>query len=163
MDSLSISNDPLFVSDTDLHARAAAVDSAGTPLAEVTDDIDDDIRDSNFPDMGADEFDEGVSGINDNQNTVALELIPEKFVVFQNYPNPFNPSTTIKFGLPEADQVNISVFNMLGQKIATLVNTRMEAGYHEINFQVNSLASGMYIYQIRAGKYVESRRMSILK
>ena len=104
-----------------------------------------------------------IYGIDENRNSVSQQLIPEKFEVFQNYPNPFNPSTTIKFGLPDADLVNISVYNMLGQKIATLVNREMKAGYHEINFQVNSLSSGMYIYQIRAGKYVESKRMSILK
>ncbi len=162
-ESHSISNDPMFVSGTDLHATAAAVDSAGTPLTEVVDDIDGDLRDSNFPDIGADEFEDGVDGIEDNRSSIALAQIPEKFVVYQNYPNPFNPSTTIKFGLPESEFVNISIYNMLGQKIRTIVNKEMKAGYHEINFQVNDLASGMYIYHLRAGKNVESKRMSILK
>jgi hypothetical protein len=162
-DSHSVSSNPLFVSDTDLHSTAAAIDSAGTPLAEVIVDIDGDPRDSNFPDMGADEFYGGLTAIEENRDLSGENLIPDQFTVFQNYPNPFNPSTKIKFGLPERALVNITIYNMLGQKVMTLVNEKMNAGYHVINFQVDANASGTYIYQIRAGKFVESKRMFILK
>jgi hypothetical protein len=100
-------------------------------------------------------------------NTVGVEdekLIPTEFVVEQNYPNPFNPTTTIQFGLPEAADVNLRIYDVLGREVATLINNRnMNAGYHNVIFNANALASGHYIYKLTAGKKTEIKKMLLLK
>ena len=80
-----------------------------------------------------------------------------------NYPNPFNPATTIAFEMPESGMVNITIYNMLGEKVATVVSERMEMGAHEINFDASRLASGTYIYRLTAGSNVISKKMLLLK
>jgi hypothetical protein len=77
------------------------------------------------------------------------EKMPTKFALFQNYPNPFNPSTEIKYSLPEAGEVNISVYNMLGEKIATLVNSGKNAGYHQVTWNAENIPSGVYFISTR--------------
>jgi hypothetical protein len=89
--------------------------------------------------------------------------IPDQFVVFQNFPNPFNPSTEIRFGLPQAEQVTVTVFNLLGQKVAEPVSERLPAGYHSIAFDGKNFASGVYIYRVSAGENVGTRKMLLLK
>ena len=89
--------------------------------------------------------------------------IPLEFTLMQNYPNPFNPSTTIKFGLPEKSNVNISIFNTLGEKVDELINGEMEAGYHTINWKPSALTSGMYIYRITTNKYTATKKLIFLK
>jgi WD40 repeat protein len=89
--------------------------------------------------------------------------IAQGYVLNQNYPNPFNPSTTISFTLPASERVQLSVYNTLGQRVATLVNDVMPAGTHSVNFNAANLASGVYIYQIQAGTYVSSRTMMLIK
>jgi subtilisin family serine protease len=86
-----------------------------------------------------------------------------KFELSQNYPNPFNPTTTIRFNLPEAGNVKLTLFNILGQEIKTLVNEVKEAGTHTINFNAGELNSGMYIYKIEAGSFVQTRKMTLVK
>ena len=85
------------------------------------------------------------------------------FPLHQNYPNPFNPSTTIQFSLPAALNVKIIIFNLLGQEIRTLVNETKEAGIHEIIFDAQNLNSGVYIYKIEAGSYIQTRKMTLIK
>ena len=85
------------------------------------------------------------------------------FSLDQNYPNPFNPSTTIKFSLPTASNVKITIFNLLGQEIQTLVDETKEAGIHEINFNAQNLNSGVYLYKIEAGSYIQTRKMTLIK
>ena len=89
--------------------------------------------------------------------------IPVAVKLEQNYPNPFNPSTNIKFGLPEAGNVQLEVYNMLGQKVAELVNGRKNAGWHTISFDASQLASGIYIYRITSGNYVKTNKMLLIK
>ncbi len=94
--------------------------------------------------------------------------LPREFALQQNYPNPFNPETRIKFQLPAAETVTLTVYNVLGQKVRTLVNARLEAGFYEavwngLNEQGQSLASGVYIYRIEAGSYRMVRRMVLMK
>jgi hypothetical protein len=81
----------------------------------------------------------------------------------QNYPNPFNPSTTIKYQIGNDEFVNFKVFNSLGEEVAELVNQLQESGTYEINFVGKELPSGIYVYQITAGNYVESKKMLLLK
>jgi hypothetical protein len=89
--------------------------------------------------------------------------IAEGFALSQNYPNPFNPNTTISFTIPVSERVQLSVYNVLGQRVATLVNDVMPAGTHSVNFNAANLASGVYIYQIQTGSYVNSRTMMLIK
>ncbi|QOJ28861.1 MAG: T9SS type A sorting domain-containing protein [Ignavibacteriales bacterium] len=92
------------------------------------------------------------------------DAIPTQFYVDQNYPNPFNPSTTIKFGLPTAEVVDLRIYNMLGQEVAVLANNRYyEAGSHSAVFDATRLASGTYIYRLQAGKSVVTKKMQLLK
>lgn len=77
----------------------------------------------------------------------------------QNYPN---PSTTICYGLPSRSHVTLTVFNTLGQQLATLVNGEMEAGYHEVQFDASWPASGVYLYRLQAGSFVETRKLVLV-
>jgi len=85
------------------------------------------------------------------------------FNLHQNYPNPFNPSTKIKYELPKSEIVKIEVFNLLGQKIETVLNKQMPAGSHEVEFTGKDLPSGVYLYRIKAGNFREVRKMILLK
>jgi hypothetical protein len=87
----------------------------------------------------------------------------KKFELSQNYPNPFNPSTTIKFNLPEAGNVKLTLFNILGQELKTLVNEFKESGGHTVNFDASDLNSGMYIYKIESGSFTRTRKMTLVK
>lgn len=81
----------------------------------------------------------------------------------QNYPNPFNPETTIKFELPYTSFVNLSIYNLIGEKVATLVNEQLEQGVHFINFKGNNLASGLYVFRLSAGEVSFTKTMMLLK
>jgi hypothetical protein len=89
--------------------------------------------------------------------------LPTEFSLGQNYPNPFNPVTHIRFGLPVASGVKIDIYNILGQNVMSLINDRKEAGYHVVEFNGNSLGSGIYIYRIQAGEFVEVKKMILMK
>lgn len=91
------------------------------------------------------------------------DALPTSFAMEQNYPNPFNPSTLINYSLPEAAKVSIVVYDMLGQKVADLVNAQKNAGHHTVNFDASALSSGVYIYQIRAADFVQSKKMLLIK
>jgi len=88
---------------------------------------------------------------------------PTDFALFNNYPNPFNPSTNISFNLPASEFVELNVYNVLGQRVATILNQQMTAGTHTVAFNARNLASGVYIYQIRAGSFVQNKTMMLVK
>ena len=88
---------------------------------------------------------------------------PQAFRLEQNFPNPFNPSTSISFTLPQSEHVQITVHNMLGQQVQTLVNGVQAAGTHTVQFNAENLSSGIYIYRMQAGSYASSMRMTLLK
>lgn len=88
---------------------------------------------------------------------------PAQYTLEQNYPNPFNPSTLIKYSIAKDGFVNVSVFNLLGEKVATLVNNNVKAGSYEINFNASHLSSGVYFYSIEAGDFKAVRKMMLMK
>ncbi|MBC8402820.1 MAG: T9SS type A sorting domain-containing protein, partial [Candidatus Marinimicrobia bacterium] len=89
--------------------------------------------------------------------------MPIEYTLAQNYPNPFNPVTTIKFSLPEAGLVNVTVFNSVGQVVSELVNKNMDIGYHSINFSADNLPSGVYFYTISSNSFTQTKKMILLK
>jgi hypothetical protein len=99
-----------------------------------------------------------VLGIEDQSNE-----IPSQFILAQNYPNPFNPSTTIHFSLPSSEFVTLKVFDVLGNEVATLVNEEKATGSYEVNFNAANLSSGVYLYKLQAGSFIETKKMLLLK
>ncbi|NNG26868.1 MAG: T9SS type A sorting domain-containing protein [Ignavibacteriaceae bacterium] len=94
---------------------------------------------------------------------IEVETPVENFILEQNYPNPFNPTTKITYSVPVDAFVNISVYNLLGEKVANLLGTSVKAGNYEIRFDATNLASGIYIYRMCAGGFVSVKKMMILK
>lgn len=89
--------------------------------------------------------------------------LPTSYALYDNYPNPFNPTTKIKYDLPKESQVSLRIFDILGREVASLVNEKQNAGSYEVNFNANKLASGVYIYRLSAGSYVQVKKMMLLK
>ena len=105
-----------------------------------------------------------LNGNSDYSNIISVNIVePLDFILSQNYPNPFNPNTTIKFTIPESGNVRLTLFNILGQEIKTLVNDFKESGVHTLDFNASELNSGIYIYKIEAGSFVKTRKMTLLK
>jgi hypothetical protein len=101
-----------------------------------------------------------------NYNPKKETVVPDRFALYQNCPNPFNPLTIISFDLPQASQVNLNVYNILGQKVSGLVDDYLDAGHYDIEWNASKhsdLSSGVYFYMIRAGDYEESRKMMLIK
>ena len=89
---------------------------------------------------------------------------PTKYQLLQNYPNPFNPATKIKFFLPKTEKVKIEIYNLLGQKISTILNKQMEAGNHEIEFNAQNLSSGVYFYRLETKTgFIQTKKLVVLK
>jgi hypothetical protein len=93
---------------------------------------------------------------NENINPISYSLL-------QNYPNPFNPSTTIKFSIQKDNLVTLKIYNLLGQEVATLVNTELKAGLHTYNFNASRLSTGVYFYTIKSGSFNQTKKMLLLK
>jgi endoglucanase Acf2 len=91
------------------------------------------------------------------------ENIPSDYVLYQNYPNPFNPTTRISYYLPEATDVKLEVYNLMGQRVATLEEGQQSAGQHTTTFDASNLASGTYLYRLTAGSFVKANRMIFVK
>ncbi len=108
-------------------------------------------------------FDDNVLPVEEENN-----LIADEFNLFQNYPNPFNPTTIIRFTIPyvetgHAPSVQLKVYDVLGNEIAILVNEEKPSGIYEVEFNVSSLPSGVYFYQLKSGSFVETKKMILLK
>ena len=88
---------------------------------------------------------------------------PTQTALFSNYPNPFNPSTTIRFSIPEATNVKVSVFDALGREITTLVNEEMNPGNYNVDFNASNLSSGIYLYRIETSNFVQVKKMILIK
>lgn len=166
-DPNSVSVSVNFVSDTDLHLTGSSIGDSlliGIPISEITHDIDGELRDPISPYKGADEVDSPVF-------IIETIKIPSNYSLFQNYPNPFNPSTTIKFMVPsvmasgakQSQLVTIKVYDILGNEVASLVNEEKSAGEYSIEFDAKDLTSGIYFYQLKAGSFIETKKMILLK
>ena len=104
------------------------------------------------------------NGTFEYSNSIEVEVLnPDKFELNQNYPNPFNPITSIKFSLPSAGNVKLSVYNLLGQEVQTLINGFKEAGIHTVNFEAKNLNSGIYLYKLEANGLTSVKKMTLLK
>ena len=101
----------------------------------------------------------GITGVEDSHEGG----IPEDFNLEQNYPNPFNPSTTIAYELPRNSMVRLSVYNVLGQEVAVVVDEFQQSGYKSVDFNAASLPTGMYLYRLTAGDFVAVKKLVVLK
>lgn len=89
--------------------------------------------------------------------------LPREFRLDQNYPNPFNPSTTIRFALPKQVPVALTVYNLLGQTVSTLVEGNLPPGEYQIRLNATDLPTGLYLYRLQAGTFAQSRKLVLLK
>mgnify|MGYP000206042190 CR=1 FL=1 len=110
----------------------------------------------------------GIVKIDVSVNTMvnipgAAHELPQVVELAQNYPNPFNPTTNITFGLPETGNVRLEVYNVMGQRVATLVNDQKPAGYHTVTFDASRLASGTYLYRLHSGNTVITKKLMLIK
>jgi len=104
----------------------------------------------------------------DDVSLTDVTVIPEKFTLHQNYPNPFNPVTTLRYNLPKNGHVNITIYDMLGRKVKTLINQNQDAGYRSVLWNATNdygkpVSAGIYLYQIQAGEYLHTNKMVLLK
>ena len=101
-------------------------------------------------------------------STNEINQLPHAFYLYNNYPNPFNPVTTLRYGLPENGLVNITIYDMLGREVKTLINQIQDAGYKSViwdatNDYGKTVSAGIYLYQIQAGEYISTKKMVLLK
>jgi len=99
-----------------------------------------------------------VIGIEDEQR-----LMPNSFSLKQNYPNPFNPRTMIEYTLPKSEKVLLTVYNLLGEEVTRLIDKRIAAGVHQVTWDALNVASGIYFYRLKAGDFIQTRKMVVLK
>lgn len=101
--------------------------------------------------------------MNNNVTDVEANNLPLGFALEQNYPNPFNPNTVISYKLASASFVELTVFDMLGCEVATLISKQQLAGKYMVNFNAEELPSGTYIYSLRAGEFVSAKKLVLMK
>jgi len=97
------------------------------------------------------------------EDIFAGKHIPTELVLHQNFPNPFNPSTTIEFSIPKSGIVTLKIYNLLGQEVITLVSDKLTAGDYNYSWNAGDLASGVYVYELNAGGFIEARKMILLR
>ncbi len=88
---------------------------------------------------------------------------PLQYILAQNYPNPFNPSTSIKYELPRASLVRLSVYDIVGREVSVLVNERKNAGSYQVKFDGAGLSSGVYFYRLHAGDFLQTRKLCLIR
>jgi hypothetical protein len=156
-----------------LHVLNSAAPGAASVAAVYSVDTTDGVEYSTYPQVsdndGNTSYTLGVTdgavlvqmptGVNDN-NDLGL---PTEFDLAQNYPNPFNPTTMISFSLPKADHVTLEVFNVLGQKVSTLMDKNLSAGRYQVEFDATSQPSGIYFYRLASGQGVSTKKMVLVK
>ena len=104
-----------------------------------------------------------INKTNEGTEEEKIDQLPDEFSLSQNYPNPFNPSTEITYKILEDDFVNITVYNTIGQEVVVLVNQYQAAGEHIIQFNAENLPSGIYIYKLKSGRFIDVKKMILTK
>ena len=109
----------------------------------------------------------GITNTQELRSNVDL-IIPSQYTVHQNYPNPFNPVTTLRYDLPENGYVNITIYDMMGRQVKTLINQTQDTGYRSVIWDATNdygkpVSAGIYLYQIQAGEYMQTKKMVLLK
>ena len=97
------------------------------------------------------------------EDEIEVEIIPTEFTLYQNYPNPFNPSTTFKYDIKERSFVELKIYDLLGREVYKMVNKEKPAGSYQIEFDAKDLPSGIYLYKLQAGDFVETKKMVLMK
>ncbi|UCC79563.1 MAG: right-handed parallel beta-helix repeat-containing protein [Candidatus Zixiibacteriota bacterium] len=161
--------DPMFRDPVggDFHLMSTACgDPYDSPCIDAGDpNILDNLLDCSWG-LGGPRSDMGAFGGGDSLITAIyddLPSFPKKLMLLQNYPNPFNARTTIRFVLPKSQEVELSIYDLLGRRIEVLIDEYREAGVYKITFDASVLSSGVYFYRLRAGDAVETKRMVLLK
>ena len=116
-------------------------------------------------------FFDSIDNCNESCSTISndeITQIPTTFVVHQNYPNPFNPVTTLRYDLPEDALVNITIYDMMGRVVKTLINAQQTAGYRSLQWNATNdagapVSAGIYLYMIQAGEFRQTKKMVLLK
>jgi len=100
-----------------------------------------------------------------NEVEVEVDFTPKEFALYQNYPNPFNPTTTIEYQIPAQSLVTLKVFDVLGNEITTLINEEKPAGKYNVELRIDNLelSSGIYFYQLKAGRFIQTKKMVLMK
>jgi len=160
---LTLSADSLTISPDSSYNIDVTFDAANLEIGEYLADI---IISSNDPD-------EPMVYVPVTLEVISLAvddalLIPKQFTLHPNHPNPFNPITSLRYDLPEQAQVTLTIYNMLGREVTQLVNTTQDAGYRSVQWNATdmhgkSVSAGVYLYQIQAGEFVQTKKMVLLK
>jgi len=162
-DSHSFFVDPLFVNASlqfpDLHLKSGspAIDAGIASDSIGLFDIDGDPRILGTIDIGAVEY--SASSVVTNSGTI----LPSNYELFPNYPNPFNPSTTIDYSIPKSGNVKLTVYNLIGSRVASIVNEFKTAGNYSVHFNAANLASGIYFYLLESGDYKRIKKLVLIK
>jgi len=133
--------------------------SPGNPLWPALGSLVNDMGLCGGPNSLWSNWDIPVSVENDDEDN----LLPTEFVLLQNYPNPFNPRTTIKYGIKERSFVELKIYDILGSEVEVLVYEEKDVGFYKVDFNASRLSSGVYIYQLHAGSFVETKKMILLR
>lgn len=148
-----------LVSATDLHLTGASIGDTilkGTPIAGITTDFDNDLRNPIAPYKGADEG--SIPLVIKN-----ISLVVNDYNLRQNYPNPFNSSTIIRFSIGKEGYVSLRVFDITGKEVEQLISQEMKPGEYQIVFKAENLSSGIYFYTLRCGSYSQTKQMILVK
>ena len=168
----------VYNNETDGELIIAA--SGGTPDGEtgsfgtLTFNVSDNFSDETVVSITKMRWNEGPEISNPSSMTVSYalsvddEVLPKEFSLYQNYPNPFNPTTSLRYDLPENNLVNITIYDMMGRQVKTLVNQTQDAGYKSVIWNATNdygkpVSGGIYLYQIQAGEYISTKKMVLLK
>ena len=113
-------------------------------------------------------YDESNTVLNMGSREIDIKAIPLEYTLHENYPNPFNPTTTLRFDLPNISDVNLTIYNMLGQKVKTFNMQNTPAGFHSLIWNATNdygdpVSAGIYLYQLQAKGFVKTRKMVLLK
>ena len=156
-------NPAIFTMPVDIRFVGASIDTT----IVVFNDQQDQVFTFSFPHVpDSVDLDPNNWILKDVQNTTSdidMDPVPSMYILEQNFPNPFNPATTIRFSIPHAATVRLSVFNILGEEIETLINERMTGGKHSVKWNGSHRSSGIYFYRLRSGDFIQTGKMLLIR